>query len=144
MTPVAVLCWFAYAGRLQSAETWFAFLAHPWAVALFTLCAAGELVVDKLPMTPSRLQAPLLLARLCGGAFVGAVLGSVVLAAARSGAMLGASGALLGALAGYWLRTRTVTHFKLPDYVVALTEDALVIAGSIAVVAWAIRYAEGA
>jgi uncharacterized membrane protein len=134
MMPTAVLCWFAYTGRLQAEGMWFGFLGHPVAVGVFTLCAVGELVVDKLPMTPSRLQAPLLLARLCGGAFVGAVLAAAMFMAWNIGALLGTSGALLGAVAGYWLRTRAVTRFKLPDWPVALTEDIVVIAGSVAVV----------
>ncbi len=138
MMPTAVLCWFAYTGRLDSEGMWFGFLGNPWVVAALTLCAAGELVVDKLPMTPSRLKAPLLLARLCAGAFVGAVLASAMFMAANIGALLGTSGALLGAVAGYWLRTRTVARFRLPDWVVAVTEDAVVIAGAVAVVWFAL------
>ncbi|HEY0307300.1 MAG TPA: DUF4126 family protein [Acidobacteriaceae bacterium] len=133
--PTAILCWFAWTGHLHAEGMWFAFLAHPVAVAIFTMCAASELVADKLPGTPSRLQAPLLFARLCAGAFAGAVLASAIFAGIRNGAMLGTSGALLGAILGYWLRTQTVIRLRLPDYTVALTEDLIVIVGSIAVVA---------
>jgi uncharacterized membrane protein len=113
---------------------WFGFLGNPWVVAALTLCAAGELVVDKLPMTPSRLKAPLLLARLCGGAFVGAVLATVLAMPWNAGALMGTSGALLGSVAGYWLRVGSVKRLQVKDWMVAVTEDVVVIAGSVAVV----------
>ena len=99
--------------------------------------------MDKLPITPSRLKWPLLIARLCAGAFVGSVLATQnfqIKEYGYYGALIGLSGALLGALIGYMLRTRLVTHFHLPDYGVALAEDCIAIAGSIGVVAWAMNY----
>jgi len=139
MTPTSVLCWFAFVGRLHVGGTWFAFLGQPLVVAIFTTAAIAELLVDKLPITPSRLKAPLLLARLGAGAFVGAVLAAAMLQSSKLGALIGASGALLGALIGYWLRTRIVKKTGLQDYVVALAEDGITIAGSIVVVAVALR-----
>jgi uncharacterized membrane protein len=137
MPPAAVLCWFAFTGRLHTDGTWFAFLGQPLPVAIFTTAMLAELLIDKLPITPSRLKAPLLLARLCAGAFTGAVLASAMLESSHAGMLLGASGALIGALIGYWLRTGIVKKAGWPDYVVALMEDAITIAGSTAVVAFA-------
>jgi len=139
MLPTAVLCWFAFTGRLHVTGTWFAFLGQPLVVAIFTTAAIAELLVDKLPITPSRLKAPLLLARLCAGAFVGAVLAAALLQSSKMGALIGASGALLGALIGYWLRTGCAARFKLPDYVVALAEDGITIAGSVVVIGFVLR-----
>ena len=113
--------------------TWFAFLVHPFWIAMFALAVVGELIVDKLPMTPSRLKWPLLLGRLCAGAFVGAVLITAIGGrdeGPASGALVGMSGALLGALIGYFLRTRIVRLTGFPDYVIAVVEDAVTIGGS--------------
>ncbi len=138
MLPTGVLCWFAFVGRLQTGGTWFAFLGQPLPVAIFTTAVIAELLVDKLPFTPSRLKAPLLIARLCAGAFVGAVLAAVMLENGHAGALLGASGALIGALVGYALRMGIAKKTGWPDYVVALMEDATTIVGSILVVAVAL------
>jgi uncharacterized membrane protein len=139
MLPATVLCWFAFVVKLHTQGTWFAFLASPLVVAVLTTAAIAELIVDKLPITPSRLKAPLLLGRLCAGAFAGSVLAGAMQVSGREGALLGASGALIGALVGYWVRTRLVMKTGWPDYVVALMEDAATVVGSIAVVAFALR-----
>jgi uncharacterized membrane protein len=135
--PIAVLCWFAFFGRLHAGGM-FALPGLPLAVAIFTTAAIAELIVDKLPITPSRLKAPLLIARLCFGGFVGAVLARAMVQSGREGALLGLSGALIGAVVGYALRTGLVKKTGWPDHVVALMEDATTIAGSIAVVALAL------
>jgi uncharacterized membrane protein len=138
MMPIAVLCWFAFFGKLHAGGM-FTLPALPLTVAVFTTAAIAELIVDKLPMTPSRLKAPLLIGRLGAGAFVGAVLAGAISEHGRAGALLGASGALIGALMGYWLRTGIVRKTGWPDHVVALMEDGITIAGSIAVVALALK-----
>ncbi len=89
------------------------------------LLAAGELVGDKLPMTPSRMSRPALGVRALSGAFSG---GAV--AARRSGNRFfgmgcGLAGALLGSWLGYTLRANLVKKRGLPDFPVALAEDAL-------------------
>jgi uncharacterized membrane protein len=138
MMPVTVLCWFAFFGKLHAGGM-FALPGLPLAVAIFTTAAIAELIVDKLPVTPSRLKAPLLIGRLCFGGFVGAVLARAMFEGGREGALLGVSGALMGAVVGYWLRTGLVKKTGWPDYAVALMEDATTIAGSIAVVGFALR-----
>lgn len=135
--PITVLCWFAFFGRLHAGGM-FALPGLPLAVAIFTTAVIAELIVDKLSITPSRLKAPLLIARLCFGGFTGAVLARAMFQSGRAGALLGVSGALIGALVGYGLRTGLVKRTGWPDYVVALLEDATTIAGSIAVVAFAL------
>jgi uncharacterized membrane protein len=137
--PTAVLCWFAFLGRLPVQGTWCAFLAHPVCVVVMTLAVMGELVVDKLPITPSRLEAPLLVGRMCAGGFTGAVLGTALLQGVWMGALVGASGAVLGALVGYFLRMRCGVWFSLRDLLVALAEDCLTISGAVVVVMVALR-----
>jgi len=138
MTPATVLCWFAFVVKLQTQGTWFAFLASPLVVAILTTAAIAELIFDKLPLGRSRLQPVGLIGRICTGAFVGAVMAGAMYESGREGALLGVSGAVLGALIGYWLRTRIVKWTGWPDIVVALMEDATAIAGSIVVVVFAL------
>lgn len=102
--------------------------------------AAGEMVADKLPGMPSRLEPGPLVARFMIGALAGGILagrhraatvGSVVpVSAVLSGAVLGGAGALAGAFAGYHAR-RALTHGAgLPDLAVAVSEDAIAIAAA--------------
>ena len=58
MTPMAVLCWFAYRGHLSVGGTWGQWTTKPVTVIVFVVLAVGELIGDKLPKTPNR-TAPL-------------------------------------------------------------------------------------
>ena len=73
MTPIAVLCWFAYRGHLPLAGTWGQWAGRPVSVIVFAVLAVGELIGDKLPMTPNRTAAFPLFARICFGGLVGAL-----------------------------------------------------------------------
>ena len=64
MTPIAIVCWFAYLGHLPLEGTWAGWAGKLAAVVLFTLLALGELVADKLPKTPNRTAPGPLAARL--------------------------------------------------------------------------------
>jgi len=64
LTGIAVLCWFAYLGYLPVGGTWASWTASVAAVAVFTVLAIGEYIVDKLPHTPDRTAPGPLLARL--------------------------------------------------------------------------------
>ena len=130
MTPIAVLCWFAWEQTLHLSG-WRSFAASLVSVVIFTAAAAGELVGDKLPSTPSR-TAPLGLgARVVFGAFVAVILAQPLLLNPFVAAMLGAVGAVVGAYVGWFARTRTVAALHVPDLPVALTEDAITLALSI-------------
>ena len=93
----------------------------------FGLSAAGELVGDKLPMTPSRLAPGPLAGRLALGAVAGAALAREAKRAVGLGAALGAGGAALGSFGGYHLRAAAGRATGLPDPVWAVVEDALAI-----------------
>ncbi|MFJ2647571.1 hypothetical protein ACIO1C_12675 [Streptomyces sp. NPDC087420] len=87
--------------------------------------AVGELVADKLPWTPSRLNPAGIVSRMAFGGFAAVALSSrepdgapPVLAAA-----VGAAASAVGTLAGaYW--RRTVAGAGRPDWPAALLEDA--------------------
>jgi uncharacterized membrane protein len=94
------------------------------------LAAVGEIVVDKLPITPDRVETRGLVARVGSGAIAGAVLAS---ATGARGARLvlpvlaGAGGGYLGSWGGFAGRRALVARTGLPDPVVAAVEDAVAI-----------------
>jgi uncharacterized membrane protein len=109
-------------------------MASTAAVVIFVLLALVELIADKLPSTPSRTKPVGLIARIVLGGLSGA---GVVVSGAQSivlGAVLGAVGGVAGAFAGYEARTRLVKALKVPDFVVALLEDAVAIGGGLFIV----------
>ena len=54
LTAPAVLAWGAHLGWLNLHGSPLAFMGSITAVAVFSLLAIGELIADKLPMTPKR------------------------------------------------------------------------------------------
>ena len=131
MTPIAVLCWFAYLGHLPVQDTWAFWSAKLVTVIIFTVLAAGELIGDKLPNTPDRISALPLIARVCFGGLVGALAATGLHASAVEGIILGSLSALGGAFVGYFVRRLLVEEKNNPDMVVAICEDALTIVLSI-------------
>lgn len=131
LTPIAVLCWFAYRNALHLVG-WRSFTANIVAVIIFTLMALGEYVGDKLPSTPSRTMPVGLAGRSLFGAFVGLLLAQALLLNPAAAIVLGIAGALAGTYLGWFVRTRTVLALKCPDWPVAIAEDCITIALSIA------------
>ena len=134
MTPLAVVAWAANRHWLNLHSSPLAFMGSPAAVAVFTVLALGELVVDKLPSTPNRTKLLGLIGRSVTGGLSGA---AVALSGAHSialGAVLGVAGGIAGAFAGHEVRKRLVRALKVPDFVIALFEDALEIAGGLLIV----------
>ena len=130
-TPPAVLSRAARRRSLSRRKNILTRLATSKVANSLTSMAAGELVVDKLPTTPSRLTPGPLTARFVSGALCGAALCASAKKPLGQGALLGGLGAIAGAFAGYHLRQRLDREF--PDLPVALIEDAIAIGGSIAV-----------
>jgi len=127
MTPIAVLCWFAYTGHLHVAGTWAFWAANLVSVVVFTLCALGEYIGDKLPQTPNRIAAGPLGARIVFGGLVGAIIVTTLHMSLATGMILGASSAIAGAFLGFHLRRFLTVRRGLPDFPVALAEDAITI-----------------
>jgi len=127
MTPIAVLCWFAYTERLPVQDTWASWTGILVTAIVFTFFAIGELIGDKLPKTPSRLSPFPLVARMVFGGLVGSIAVISVYEPTYIGVLLGALFAVLGAFLGYHLRHYLTTALKLPDFPVAVAEDAVTI-----------------
>lgn len=126
--PFALLAAAANRGRFAAATGRpIGLLRSRGALVGFGLSAAGELVGDKLPMTPSRLQPLPLAGRVLVGAAAGATLAREAGRATGFGAALGAAGGALGSFGGYHLRVAAGRATGLPDPVVAVAEDALAI-----------------
>jgi uncharacterized membrane protein len=97
----------------------------PGRVAL-GLAAAGELVADKLPSTPSRLAPMALGGRLATGAAVGALAaGSVDRRTRAIAAAIGVAGAAAGSYGGATYRKVLPARTHSPDLPWALSEDAI-------------------
>lgn len=127
MTPIAVVCWFAYlgpdGGYLPVGGTWAFWAGKPVTAIVFTVLALGEFVGDKLPRTPNRTAPGPLLARVAFGGLVGAICATGVRGADLEGIILGAAGALVGAFLGYYVRKHLVEWLGRPDWNIALVED---------------------
>jgi uncharacterized membrane protein len=94
--------------------------------AMLGLAAAGELVADKLPSTPSRLTPMALGARLATGAAVGALAaGSVDKRSRAVAGAVGVAGAAAGSYAGATYRKVLPARTHSPDLPWALSEDAI-------------------
>jgi uncharacterized membrane protein len=132
MSP-ALTAWAAYLGwlTLESPLSWIGSVP---AVVILSILAVGELVADKLPMTPARTGALGLFARFTSGALTGACLASAGDQSMIFGAVLGAAGGIIGGFAGYQARTRLVKALGTKDINVALVEDVIAILGGLLVV----------
>ena len=128
MTGPAIVSWAAYLGWINLANTPLAFLGYAATPYIMSLLALGELVVDKLPTTPSRKAPPGFGARIVTGAFSGYALALGIGQSGAIGAVLGCVGAIAGTLGGYEVRARLTRSAKIPALWIALLEDALAIA----------------
>jgi uncharacterized membrane protein len=132
MTAPAAICWAARLGRLSLSGTWLAFLGYAWTPWILTLLAAGELVTDQLPSTPSRTVPVQFGTRIVMGGVCGAALtagaGSMLL-----GAAVGMAGAVAGTLGGRAFRARMAAAFS-SDRPGAVLEDVIAIGAAVAVV----------
>jgi len=123
MTAPAVAAWAAYLGWIHLQGSPLSFMGSIWAVALLTLGALAEFIVDQLPQTPARTAPGPLLARILTGGLSGSC---VAVGGGQSllvGALLGAVGGVVGAFVGYRARTGLVHGLHVPDRVVAIPED---------------------
>src|ERR1700722_18646143 len=130
MTPMAVLCWFAYLGYLPVQGTWASWTARLTAAIVFSVFALGEYIGDKLPQTPNRIAPPLLLGRLAFGGFIGAITATAMTGPGIEGVLLGVVGAVLGTFAGFMVRRELVRRLGCADWPVALAEDLIAVASA--------------
>ena len=102
-------------------------LAAPPVPFLLKAMASGELAGDKLLRIPARVEPAPLLARLFSGALVGAGLSTLQKRSPLGGALLGGAAAVGAAFAAYHTRRALTEEKGLPDSLVAVAEDALVL-----------------
>jgi uncharacterized membrane protein len=96
---------------------------QPWTRRLLVAAAAGELVVDKLPNTPSRLEPAGLAGRLVLGATAAGLFARTRREPWLPAAAIGAASAIVAAKIGHDVRAHLDQH--APDAAVAVVEDAL-------------------
>ena len=133
MTAPAAVSWAARLGWLHLENTWLAFLGFAATPYVVSALAVGELIIDKLPKTPSRKAPGPFIGRIVIGALCGAALG----AASQSligGLLAGALGGVAGTLGGYEFRSRLVRAIGGNDLPIALLEDAIAIGGALLIV----------
>lgn len=128
MIPMAVLCWFSYTGNLPLDDTWAAWTGKLSTTIIFTVLAVVEIVTDKVPKNPNRINPVPLAGRLVFGGLIGAIGAAALNGAGLEGGLLGALGALTGAFCGYHLRKEIVDRTQFEDWQIAVVEDALAIA----------------
>jgi uncharacterized membrane protein len=134
LTAPAVVCWAAHLGWLHFAGTKLAFIVHPATLSIFALLALVELIIDKLPTTPTRTAPPGLIARILFGGLCGVALATSAGGSLIASAIVGIIGALVGTFGGYKIRHTLVTRAHLPDFAVALAEDFIAIMGGLLIV----------
>ena len=131
----AVLAWAAKRRSIRLGSSPLATIVSAKASKRITDFAVSELIADKLPFTPSRLNAGPLAYRIISGAICGATIYGVVKRPLTEGAVLGGLGAIAAAFAGYHMRKRLSRD--MPDLAVAVLEDALAIGGGVLITALA-------
>jgi uncharacterized membrane protein len=89
--------------------------------------AAGEMLADKLPVMPARTTPPALAGRALTGAVSGAALANAAGRNRISGALLAGAAAIASSYAALALRSALGQRLAVPDPLIALVEDAIVI-----------------
>jgi len=133
MTAPAVTAWAVHLGRLRIDRP-LALIGSVPSVAIFTVLAVLELVVDKLPNTPKRTAPGGLIARIVTGGLTGACVAAGAAPRPLMGALAGVAGGIVGCFGGYQARTRIVKALDTRDSNVACVEDLVAIAGSVWIV----------
>ncbi|MDE1178692.1 MAG: DUF4126 family protein [Edaphobacter sp.] len=131
MTPMAVLCWFAWLKLLPVGGSWAWWCASLPVVIAFTVLAIAEYAADKLGMSPRPTRPVVLLIRFFFGGLVGAILASGLDASGVEGATLAILGALVGAFAAYQLRHQLTRRIGCKAWQVTLTEDVFAVSFAI-------------
>ena len=96
-------------------------LRQPWTRRVLVAAAVGELIVDKLPNTPSRLEPQGIVGRLVLGAFAAGLFAQTRRAPWLPASGIGAASAIVAAKIGHDLRAQLAK--QVPDPAVAVVED---------------------
>jgi uncharacterized membrane protein len=131
MTPMAVLCWFAWLGSLPVADSWAWWCGRLPVVIVFTVLAIAEYGADKLSLSPRPTRPMVLIVRFFFGGLVGAILASALNASGIEATILGVLGALVGAFVAYQLRRQLTNRIGCEVWQVTLAEDVFAVACAI-------------
>ena len=134
MMAPALVSWAAHLGWLDLSRSRLSFLGSWAEITILSLLALGELVVDKLPKTPSRTDPGPLIFRAMTGGFSSLSICTSAHQPLMIGTILGILGAIAGAFAGYEIRHRLVITFGFSDFSVAVAEDIVAIGGGLLLV----------
>ncbi|MFL6515414.1 MAG: DUF4126 family protein [Chthoniobacterales bacterium] len=132
--PLALISWMAIWGWTPVAGSPFWFVGTEVFAIVISVLAVLELIADKLPKTPARIQVMPLIARLVTGSIAG---GALSISAGQSwpvACALAALGSVTGAFSGYYSRKAVVRTLHVPDFFVALVEDLITIGGTLVLV----------
>jgi uncharacterized membrane protein len=130
LAPAAV-SWAASQGWLKIRDERLEVLSRPTTSRVLAGLALGELVGDKLPMTPSRTMSGPFVARIVSGALCGYIVGAARDEAAK-GLIAGAVGAVAGTLGLRAARGMLANAFGR-DWTAAIIEDAVVVFGAVSI-----------
>jgi uncharacterized membrane protein len=114
-------------GDMQLGGTPLAFLGSPLLSKALSAAQLGEMIGDKLPVAPGRTRLMPLLGRAASGGLVGAAAAISEDRNAAVGTLLGSSAAAVAAFGGEALRAIVGKQTGLPDPVVAVAEDVVVL-----------------
>jgi len=124
MTAPALVSRLARSGlSLESMQS--SLLDRPPVARTVLLFAAGELIADKLPFMPKRTQPPSVVFRAISGGLSGAAVCSSKKRSRIAGVLIGAAAAVGATYGAYELRRRAGERFHIPDWPIALLEDAI-------------------
>src|SRR5438034_195301 len=101
MTALAGMAWAVKRGQIRIPPSPFVWMLSAGTSKKIARLAISELIIDKLPFTPSRLRPKPLTLRIVMGTICGAALYSTAKRSIADGAVLGGAGAIAGSVAGY-------------------------------------------
>jgi uncharacterized membrane protein len=130
LLPTAQLSFAAWQKDLPLKGSKLAIMGNPIVMVVLILLALVEIWYDKRRTTPNRTLPSSLAVRSAMGALGGAVLAASALLPLWKGSLVGALGALLGAVIGYSMRQFFVDAFRCKDFYVAVGEDILTVIGT--------------
>ena len=108
----------------ELADSAFRLMGDNRVAGVLKIAAAGELIADKLPFVPARIEPGPLAGRVASGALCGATLCAAEGERAGVGAIYGGLSALASSYAFYYLRRKLGETKIVPDATLAVCEDA--------------------
>lgn len=129
MSAPALLSIYLSAQEPSPADTPPGLLNGPPITQLFQLMTLGEMVADKLPFLPDRVALLPRLGRMLSGGLAGAALAAANHIHPLVGALIGGAAALAATYASYYLRRLLGERLHVPDPLVGMLEDGLVVGG---------------